>query len=213
VALLLVLSPLPLHAGDLNTEVNNMFNNLGAIGNYTAPGAFRGQTFNTYTGGKPDDALARTRSTSSPPSSSPAPRPAAAASTSSAAPSPTSRRRVQEHAAQHHRRAARHRLPAGARVGLAAAGRADQVGQGAGDLDQQRPHQLLRDRQGHRQHGRRGVGYSSQETCADLAIEMGLESDRDAARRRCAPTAQHPGLGPFLSGDPTCATRPPSSAT
>ena len=28
-----------------------MFNNLGAIGNYTAPGAFRGQTFNTYTGG------------------------------------------------------------------------------------------------------------------------------------------------------------------
>ena len=28
-----------------------MFNSLGAIGNYTAPGAFRGQTFNTYTGG------------------------------------------------------------------------------------------------------------------------------------------------------------------
>jgi len=28
-----------------------MFNNLGAIGNYTAPGAFKGQTFNTYTGG------------------------------------------------------------------------------------------------------------------------------------------------------------------
>ena len=30
------------------------------------------------------------------------------------------------------------------------------------------------------------VGYSSQETCADLAVEMGLETDRDAARRRCA---------------------------
>ena len=28
-----------------------MFNNLGAVGNYTAPGAFKGQTFNTYTGG------------------------------------------------------------------------------------------------------------------------------------------------------------------
>lgn len=40
-----------LRAGDLNTEVNNMFNNLGAIGNYTAPGAFRGQAYNTYTGG------------------------------------------------------------------------------------------------------------------------------------------------------------------
>ena len=50
-ALRLVISPLPLRAGDLNTEVNDMFNNLGAIGNYTAPGAFRGQTFNTYTGG------------------------------------------------------------------------------------------------------------------------------------------------------------------
>jgi conjugative transfer pilus assembly protein TraH len=50
-ATLLIASPLPLHAGDLNAEVNSMFNNLGAIGNYTAPGAFRGQTMNTYTGG------------------------------------------------------------------------------------------------------------------------------------------------------------------
>src|SRR6188768_267711 len=41
----------PLGAGDLNSEVNAMFNNLGTMGNYTAPGAFRGQTFNTYTGG------------------------------------------------------------------------------------------------------------------------------------------------------------------
>ena len=39
------------YAADLNGEVNNMFNNLGAIGNYTAPGAFKGQTFNTFTGG------------------------------------------------------------------------------------------------------------------------------------------------------------------
>ena len=38
-------------AGDLQAEVDSMFNNLGAIGNYTAPGAFRGQTYNTYTGG------------------------------------------------------------------------------------------------------------------------------------------------------------------
>jgi len=38
-------------AGDLNSEVNKMFNDLGAIGNYTAPGAFRGQVYNTYTGG------------------------------------------------------------------------------------------------------------------------------------------------------------------
>ena len=38
-------------AGDLQAEVDSMFNNLGAIGNYTTPGAFRGQTYNTYTGG------------------------------------------------------------------------------------------------------------------------------------------------------------------
>ena len=35
----LVVSPVTLHAGDLNAEVNNMFNSLGTIGNYTAPGA------------------------------------------------------------------------------------------------------------------------------------------------------------------------------
>jgi conjugative transfer pilus assembly protein TraH len=39
------------YAGDLNAEVNSMFTNLGSIGNYTAPGAFKGQTFNTYAGG------------------------------------------------------------------------------------------------------------------------------------------------------------------
>ena len=50
-AALLLATSAPLHAGDLNGEVNDMFNNLGAIGNYTAPGAFRGQTFNTYAGG------------------------------------------------------------------------------------------------------------------------------------------------------------------
>ena len=50
-AVVLALSPIPMHAGDLNAEVNAMFNNLGAMGNYTAPGAFRGQAYNTYTGG------------------------------------------------------------------------------------------------------------------------------------------------------------------
>jgi conjugative transfer pilus assembly protein TraH len=43
--------PLVGRAGDLNQEVNTMFNNLGAIGNYTNPGAFRGQMYDTYTGG------------------------------------------------------------------------------------------------------------------------------------------------------------------
>src|SRR6202049_5280844 len=48
----LVLAPMTRsRAGDLQAEVDSMFNNLGAIGNYTAPGAFRGQAYNTYTGG------------------------------------------------------------------------------------------------------------------------------------------------------------------
>ena len=51
VAWSLVLAVPITRAADLNGEVTNMFNSLGAIGNYTAPGAFKGQTFNTYTGG------------------------------------------------------------------------------------------------------------------------------------------------------------------
>jgi conjugative transfer pilus assembly protein TraH len=47
----IILLPPMTYAGDLNSEVNNMFNNLGSIGNYTAPGAFKGQTFNTFAGG------------------------------------------------------------------------------------------------------------------------------------------------------------------
>lgn len=47
----LMLAPLSARPADLNGEVDNMFNNLGTIGNYTAPGAFRGQMFNTYAGG------------------------------------------------------------------------------------------------------------------------------------------------------------------
>jgi conjugative transfer pilus assembly protein TraH len=45
------MAPSAAHAGDLNAEVTAMFNNLGTVGNYTAPGAFKGQTFNTYSGG------------------------------------------------------------------------------------------------------------------------------------------------------------------
>lgn len=47
----LIVSPVTAVAADLNTEVDNMFNALGAMGNYTQPGAFKGQTFNTYAGG------------------------------------------------------------------------------------------------------------------------------------------------------------------
>ncbi|MES2353135.1 MAG: conjugal transfer protein TraH [Pseudomonadota bacterium] len=36
---------------DLNAEMQQMFNDLGTIGNVTEPGAFRGQAMNLYTGG------------------------------------------------------------------------------------------------------------------------------------------------------------------
>ena len=49
--LVAVCGPSAVSAGDLNAEVNKMFNDLGSVGNYTAPGAFRGQVFNTYSGG------------------------------------------------------------------------------------------------------------------------------------------------------------------
>src|SRR5271169_4718033 len=40
-----------LRGANLQGEIDSMFASLGAVGNYTEPGAFRGQAYNTYTGG------------------------------------------------------------------------------------------------------------------------------------------------------------------
>ncbi len=50
-ALTLTLTPTLSHPGNLNAEMQAMFNELGALGNVTSPGAFRGQAMNLYTGG------------------------------------------------------------------------------------------------------------------------------------------------------------------
>ena len=50
-ALSLATAPVASQPADLNTEMQALFNDLGAIGNVTAPGAFRGQAMNLYTGG------------------------------------------------------------------------------------------------------------------------------------------------------------------
>ena len=54
-ALLLAISlastPIASQPADLNAEMQAMFNDLGALGNVTSPGAFRGQAMNLYTGG------------------------------------------------------------------------------------------------------------------------------------------------------------------
>ena len=47
----LVATPITALPADLNTEMQTMFNDLGAMGNVTSPGAFRGQAMNLYTGG------------------------------------------------------------------------------------------------------------------------------------------------------------------
>ena len=41
----------PAAAGSLNQSAQQMFDDLGVVGNVTQPQAFRGQTLNTYTGG------------------------------------------------------------------------------------------------------------------------------------------------------------------
>ena len=47
----LVTAPVAGRPADLNAEMQAMFNDLGALGNVTSPGAFRGQAMNLYTGG------------------------------------------------------------------------------------------------------------------------------------------------------------------
>ena len=47
----LAATPIAALPADLNTEMQTMFNDLGALGNVTTPGAFRGQAMNLYTGG------------------------------------------------------------------------------------------------------------------------------------------------------------------
>ena len=50
-AVTIAAAPTLARPADLNAEMQAMFNDLGAIGNVTAPGAFRGQAMNLYTGG------------------------------------------------------------------------------------------------------------------------------------------------------------------
>src|SRR6185295_1120246 len=50
-AVTLATAPIASRPGDLNAEMQAMFNDLGTLGNVTSPGAFRGQAMNLYTGG------------------------------------------------------------------------------------------------------------------------------------------------------------------
>ncbi len=185
-AMALAASPLPLHAGDLNTEVNNMFTNLGAIGNYTAPGAFKGQTFNTYTGGSffmrsPNKVyqLAAIQF------------PSAKAGCGGIDVFGGSFSHISATEFKNMLKNITAALP-GIAFQLALEAVSPMLGglsKWAKGLETWINNARINSCETAKaivSTAAEATGYSSQEACADLAVEMGLESDRDAARRRCA---------------------------
>ena len=183
---LLTIPPLPLHAGDLNSEVNTMFNNLGAIGNYTAPGAFRGQTFNTYTGGSlmmrsPNKVYQLTAIQF----------PSAKAGCGGIDVFGGSFSHISATEFKNMLRNITAALPGIAfQLALEAVspllGGLTKWAQGLETWINNARINSCETAKAIVSTAAESIGYSSQETCADLAIDMGLESDRDAARRRCA---------------------------
>lgn len=182
----LAVGPAPLQAGDLNTEVNNMFNSLGAIGNYTAPGAFRGQTFNTYTGGSlfmraPNKVyqLAAIQF------------PSARAGCGGIDVFGGSFSHISAAEFKNMLRNITAALP-GIAFQLALESVSPLLGgltKWAKGLETWINNARINSCETAKaivSTAAEAAGFSSQEACSDLAIEMGLETDRDAARRRCA---------------------------
>lgn len=176
----------PLRAGDLNTEVNNMFNSLGAIGNYTAPGAFRGQAYNTYSGGNlmmrtPNKVyqLAAIQF------------PSAKAGCGGIDVFGGSFSHISAEEFKNMLKNITAALP-GIAFQLALEAVSPLLGgltKWAKGLETWINNARINSCETAKaivSTAAESLGYSSQETCADLAIEMGMESDRDAARRRCS---------------------------
>jgi len=174
------------YAGDLNAEVTNMFNNLGAIGNYTAPGAFRGQTFNTYIGGSlfmraPNKVyqLAAVQF------------PSAKAGCGGIDVFGGSFSHISATEFKNMLRNITAALP-GIAFQLALESVSPLLGgltKWAKGLETWINNARINSCETAKaivSTAAEATGYGSQEACADLAIEMGLEPDRDAARRRCA---------------------------
>lgn len=191
-AALLALSPLPLRAGDLNAEVNSMFNNLGAIGNYTAPGAFRGQTFNTYTGGS-----LFMRSPNKVYQLAAIQFPSAKAGCGGIDVFGGSFSHISATEFKNMLKNITAALP-GIAFQLALEAVSPLLGgltKWAKGLETWINNARINSCETAKaivSTAAESTGYSSQEACADLAVEMGLESDRDAARRRCA--TDRPGI-------------------
>ncbi len=187
----LLAAPSPARA-DLNSEVNDMFNQLGAIGNYTAPGAFRGQTYNTYTGGglmlrAPNKVyqLAAIQF------------PSARAGCGGIDVFGGSFSHISAEEFKNMLRNITAALP-GIAFQLALESVSPLLGgltKWAKGLETWINNARMNSCETAKamvSTAAEAAGYSSQESCADLAMEMGLESDRDAARRRCA--TDRPGI-------------------
>ncbi|MDF3833063.1 conjugal transfer protein TraH [Cupriavidus basilensis] len=188
----LALSSWPSHAGDLNTEVNNMFNNLGAIGNYTAPGAFRGQAFNTYSGGS-----LMMRSPNKVYQLAAVQFPSAKAGCGGIDVFGGSFSHISATEFKNMLKNITAALP-GIAFQLALEAVSPLLGgltKWAKGLETWINNARINSCETAKaivSTAAESAGYSSQEACADLAITTGLESDRDAARRRCA--TDRPGI-------------------
>ena len=186
VAVSLVMTSPTLRAGDLNAEVNNMFNNLGAIGNYTAPGAFRGQAYNTYTGGN-----FMMRSPNKVYQLAAIQFPSAKAGCGGIDVFGGSFSHISAEEFKNMLRNITAALP-GIAFQLALEAVSPLLGgltKWAKGLETWINNARINSCETAKaivSTAAESIGYSSQETCADLAMEMGMESDRDAARRRCS---------------------------
>ncbi|KQP23398.1 conjugal transfer protein TraH [Pseudorhodoferax sp. Leaf267] len=171
---------------DLNREVNAMFDQLGAIGNYTAPGAFRGQTFNTYTGGN-----LMMRSPNKVYQLAAVQFPSARAGCGGIDVFGGSFSHISADEFKNMLRNITAALP-GIAFQLALEAVSPLLGgltKWAKGLETWINNARMNSCETAKalvSTAAEAAGYSSQESCADLAIEMGLESDRDAARRRCS---------------------------
>src|SRR5262245_37500480 len=178
--------PAPLLAGDLNAEVNAMFDNLGAIGNYTAPGAFRGQAFNTYVGGS-----LFMRSPNKVYQLAAIQFPSAKAGCGGIDVFGGSFSHISAEEFKNMLRNITAALP-GIAFQLALESVSPLLGgltKWAKGLETWVNNARINSCETAKaivSTAAESAGYSSQEACADLAIQMGMESDRDAARRRCA---------------------------
>ena len=173
-------------AADLNAEVNQMFNNLGAVGNLTTPGAFRGQAFNTYTGGSffmrsPNKVyqLAAVQF------------PSARAGCGGIDVFGGSFSHISSQEFMNMLRNITAALP-GIAFQLALESVSPMLGglsKWAKGLETWINNARINSCETAKalvSNAAEATGFSSQEACADIAVQMGLETDRDAARRRCA---------------------------